>query len=119
MNNEYQFKNPDTTVILEPDRVIFRRRLVDPTINVHMRGDSVVLYSDVTGIRWQAPTFGSPGFLQLSAPGQKTTTAWFGLDDAMDQPQFGVTFNKKKLAEAEELKKQLETRTGQKAAASE
>lgn len=71
MNNEYQFKNPDTTVILEPDRVIFRRRLVDPTINVHMRGDSVVLYSDVTGIRRQEPTFGSPGFLQLSAPGQK------------------------------------------------
>lgn len=26
----------------------------------------------------------------------------------MDQPQFGVTFNKKKLAEAEELEKQLE-----------
>lgn len=103
---EFQFKSPDTAVILTHDQIVFRRGKHDVHIHKMMRGDTTVRYSEILGIKFSEPTMTAPGYLQFNTP----RTSILGLVRTEDQPQNAVRFKKNRLQYALAVRSYVEAR---------
>lgn len=106
MNKEYNFRKPKTRVILKDNSITFVRGNHDLMINSQMRGETVVLFKNVTEIKFQKPSAFSKGFLQFSTP----RTSLLGAARKVDQPQNAIEFSKEELGDVLEIKKYAESK---------
>jgi hypothetical protein len=103
MNMKYIFKKPKTTVTIEDESIIFNR---GNNLMIHkaMRGQTTVIISKITEIKFKTATRFKDGYLQFSTP----RTSILGAARTVDQPQNAIKFNIEEENLAIDLKNSVE-----------